>query len=87
VMMEVLLCLIAVASGRGRRTRATTARGTTAMACGTLADGAWWPINKLGRFGRTGASMGVWVVGPNRDGVGVGTRWLVRGGLRRNNID
>jgi hypothetical protein len=40
---------------------------TAAAACGTLAGGAWWPINRLGWLKRMGARMGVWAMGPNHD--------------------
>jgi hypothetical protein len=69
---------------------AAAARGTTAMVRGTLAGGAWWPVNSLGRMGwfmHTGARMGVWVMGPNRNGGGRGVQLASLGGLRRNNID
>jgi hypothetical protein len=65
----------------GQQTRAAASRGTAttmcrmaAALCGTLAGGAWQPINRLGRFGRTGARMGVWVVGLNCDGGGRGAQ-------------
>jgi hypothetical protein len=45
---------------------------TAVALCGTLAGSVWRPINRLGQFGRTGARMGVWVVGLNCDGGGRG---------------
>jgi hypothetical protein len=61
-----------------------------AAARGTVVGAAWRPINRLGwmgQFGRTGARVGVWVVGPNPDGGGRGAQLASLGGLRRNNID
>jgi hypothetical protein len=51
--------------------------GMTMAAHGTLAGGAWWPINRLGQFRRTGAHVEVWA--QIVMGVGVETRWPVRG--------